>query len=51
MKEMEIFAILHFKYEPNASRQKILLVMSCSKRMVPACCIKLSQKIKGCERK
>lgn len=46
---MEILVILHLNHELNASRQKILLMMSCKERMVPACSVKLSQKIKGHE--
>lgn len=46
---MEIFEILHLNNKLNASRQKILLVISSRETMVPACYLDLSQKGKGHE--
>lgn len=48
---MEIFEILHLNNELNASRQKILLVISSIERLVPACYLKMSQEVKGHERR
>lgn len=48
---MEIFEIPHLNHNMNASSQNILPVISSVETMVPTCYLKLSQKVKGQERR